>query len=350
MQGGGEETLREMEKRYRALFEDSKDAMYVTDCAGKLVDFNQAFAELFGYTKQELIGMDVRDIYCEPSDRYKFQKELDEHGSVKDYELKLRKLDGTQMDCLATASVWRGDDGSILGYQGITRDVTAQKRAQQMLESFAHQLVEAQAAERQKISRERHDQVGQVLTGLKLLLGMMARSLAGNMGAELRQAQELVDELMERVCDISLDLRPPMLDELGLLPALLWHFEHFTVQTGVRVEFRHTGLRRRLPLELSLGAYRIVQEALTNVARHAGVSEAIVQASATKDALRLLIEDHGVGFNASDEQCSQGLAGMRERALSLGGQLKIQSTPRNGTRIIARLPVGGSLKRDETQA
>jgi len=212
------------------------------------------------------------------------------------------------------------------------------------LQTLSRQLVEVQEAERRHIARELHDEVGESLTGLKLLLEMSACLPANEFTASLGEAQALVNELMTRVRDLSLELRPAMLDDLGLLPALLWHFDRYTAQTNVRVIFKHTGLEeRRFAPEVETAAYRIVQEALTNVARHAGVSDVTVQLRADQDTLGMQIEDQGTGFDpgAVAASATTGLAGMRERAGLLGGQLTVESALGVGTCVTAELPLGG---------
>ena len=129
-----EEAMRQSEQRYRTLFEDSRDAIYMTTREGEFFDVNQSAIDLFGYTREEMIGLDVRKIYASPADRRRFQQEIEEKGSVKHYEVKLRNKDGKEMYCLLTASVRRATDGSILGYQGIIHDVTEQKRLEDKLQ------------------------------------------------------------------------------------------------------------------------------------------------------------------------------------------------------------------------
>jgi two-component system cell cycle sensor histidine kinase/response regulator CckA len=142
-----EEALREKEERYRTLFEGSRDAVYITTLEGKFVDFNQAFLELFGYGKEELLELRSQDSYAHPDDRYQFRKEIEKNGFVRDYEVKLRKKDGREMDCLLTASVRRGIEGTILGYQGIIRDITDRKRAEQEMKVLEDQLLQSQKME-----------------------------------------------------------------------------------------------------------------------------------------------------------------------------------------------------------
>ena len=221
------------------------------------------------------------------------------------------------------------------------------------LRTLSQRLVEVQESERRHIARELHDEIGQTLTGLKLVLDMASRSSAENIESYFNEAQTLVNELMTQVRDLSLDLRPMMLDDLGLLPALLWHFKRYTGQTNVRVIFTHTDIeRRRFAPEVETAAYRIVQEALTNVARHADVSEVTVRIWANQDTLSVQIEDQGSGFDheaALAIGTSSGLAGMRERAALLSGQLTIESIPRTGTRLTAALPLGDPSEKSQDE-
>jgi signal transduction histidine kinase len=212
------------------------------------------------------------------------------------------------------------------------------------LKILSRRLMEVQEVERRNIARELHDEISQVLTGLKLSLEMCARLPADDVGASLRQANMLVNELMARARKLSLDLRPGMLDDLGLLPTLLWHIEHYTAQTRVRVAFKSSGLEgRRFTPEVETAAYRIVQEALTNVARHARASEATVRVWTDHHRLIIQVEDHGRGFDPEAVLAAgdtSGLAGMRERTVLLDGQLTIESRAGIGTHLMAELNIG----------
>ena len=128
-----EEDLRQSEERYRTLFEESIDGVYSVLRDGTITDANASFCKLFGYTREEMIGKDIRELYLDPADRRRFQKEIEKKGFVKDYEVKFRKRDGTEVDCLLTSSVHFGKDGSIAGYRGIVRDLTVRKGLQRQL-------------------------------------------------------------------------------------------------------------------------------------------------------------------------------------------------------------------------
>jgi PAS domain S-box-containing protein len=222
---------------------------------------------------------------------------------------------------------------------------------------LSRRLIEVQEAERRNLALELHDQIGQILTGLKLTLEMAARQPEDEARASIVQAQTLVNELMARARKMSLDLRPATLDHLGLLSALLWHIKQYSAQTQVRVAFKHNGLEgRRFPTETETAAYRIVQEALTNVARHAESDAATVRLWADEHSLNIQIEDQGKGFDTETPLATvntSGLAGMRERAHLLGGHLTIESNFGTGTHLTAELPIGEdtsdkALKRPRT--
>jgi len=246
--------------------------------------------------------------------------------------------------------------GTILNEQGVpirlvgtAQDVTELREAEQALREYAAQLrtlsrrlLEVQEEERRHLARELHDEVGQMLTGLRLILKPSADVTTNAANAEVEKARALVDDLLETVRQLSFDLRPAALDQLGLLPGLLALFDRFTGQSDVRVNFKHQGLDGRLAPEVETTAYRIVQEALTNVARHAEVADAAVRVWTTGDTLGLQIEDRGRGFDPEavlGEPRSSGLAGMRERVELLSGRLTIESRPAAGTLITAELPL-----------
>jgi signal transduction histidine kinase len=237
--------------------------------------------------------------------------------------------------------------------QQLRRARTAEREREQMLErmqALSRRLLEVPEAERRHLAGELHDEVGQMLTGLRLLLKPDRDLPTEALQGRFEQARGIIDELLERIRGLSFDLRPAALDQLGLLPALLALFERYTNQTGVLVQFKHKGLEERLAPEVETNAYRIVQEALTNVARHAGVAGVTVRIWAATDVLSIQIEDQGRGFDpevALATTRSRGLAGIQERVMLLGGQVTIESKPRAGTQITAQLPLHGHFRKEE---
>jgi len=217
-----------------------------------------------------------------------------------------------------------------------------ERRLRERLERHSRMVVEAQERERRRIARELHDEIGQTLTGLKLTLEGHDRLSPEVAAKRLVRARELSVELLRRVHDLSLDLRPAILDDLGLQPALVWLTERYREQTGVQVALVCSGLERRLRSEVETAAYRIVQEALTNVARHAGVDRASVDCALEGGLLRVEVVDDGRGFEVDAVPVGQssGLIGMEERARSTAGRIWVESTVGLGTTVVAELPAG----------
>ncbi len=212
------------------------------------------------------------------------------------------------------------------------------------LEQLTRRLVEVQEAERRFLAAELHDELGQSLTGLKLMLETSAALPEAELRARLKEAQGLTREVLRRVRELSLDLRPAMLDDVGLFAAVDWLCERFERQTSIRIDRQFDPFEtRRFRPEIEIAAFRIAQEALTNLARYAGVPQAEVALSADDAALHLTVRDRGAGFDParpkSTARLSSGLTGMTERARSVDGQVAITSAPGHGTTVSAALPL-----------
>jgi signal transduction histidine kinase len=249
--------------------------------------------------------------------------------------------DGSPQHWLAFKFPFQDSAGALL-LGGVSVNITERVRAEAKLRALSNRLVEVQEEERRALARELHDELGQSLTALRFTVEQLGALVGDDARPRAAEARAAIEEMLARVRDLSSDLRPPLLDHVGLAPALGSLVERYTARTGIRVGFRHTGLGRRFDLHVETAAYRIVQEALTNVGRHARVTEAAVRVWADADCLAAQIEDHGVGFDpaavaTSGRSC--GLAGMAERARLLGGELAIESNPGSGTHVFARLPI-----------
>ncbi len=226
-----------------------------------------------------------------------------------------------------------------------TRLLIEVKTNQESLQKLSQRLVQVHEEERRYLAIELHDEIGQYLTALKLRLNLTDENPRLT-NEQLSDAQDLVNELIQKVRQMSLDLRPSMLDDLGLLPALSWYFDRYIHQTGIEVVFNHNNLeQKRFDNEIEITIFRIIQESLTNVARHAGTQYVTVDLNVTGEILELEIEDEGVGFNIDDQKAgnSSGLTGMAERTKLLRGELEIKSKPGSGTRVLVKLP----LKQEE---
>ncbi len=246
-------------------------------------------------------------------------------------------------DYTTVPSIRGGDEVGALA-SGMQAMVGKLVQAQHELRELSRRLIHVQEQERRSIARELHDQTGQYLTVLKLMVDQALKSPGEGVGAKLKEVQTVLGEMMSQVRNLSLDLRPAMLDDLGLLPALLWYFERYTARTQVKVNFRHSGLEQNFPTDIRTAAYRIVQEALTNVLRHAKVSEVNVTAWADERNLHVQVDDEGAGFEPSHVGTkSSGLSGMKDRAYLAGGTFTVDSAPGAGTCITVELPLGGEV-------
>lgn len=213
------------------------------------------------------------------------------------------------------------------------------------LRALSLRLVEVQESERRSIARELHDQLGQVLTGLKMTLDQSLTLAAEPLRERLAEAVNLVSTLVAQVRHLSLELRPRLLDDLGLLIALDWHFRRYTQQTNIHVNFQHTPVPRRLPAMLETAIFRIVQEALTNAARHAHIADIAVRLWVDSERAGVQVEDKGGGFDAQAvlaARASTGLEAMRERAELLGGEFTLESKVGEGTRLTVELPLASA--------
>jgi two-component system sensor histidine kinase UhpB len=351
-----QDQLQEVSEKLYLVTETIQDAFWMSSPAdGAIAYLSPAFEEIWGRSRLwfQRLPQSLSDT-IHPEDCQQYAESSRKHAEGKDYTVEYRILrpDGSVRWIYDRGYPIYGEDGQVVMMTGVARDITPQKLAESNLKSaesnlrnMANRLVRLQEEERRNIARELHDQVGQSLTGLKLMINQAMRSPKENANSVLSEAQLVVTELIRQVREMSLTLRPSMLDDLGLLPTLLWHIERYTSQTGIKVNFEHQGLQRTFGPEMGTAAYRIIQEALTNVARYARVSEVSVQISADDDAISLIVEDFGRGFDLSKVSTkeSAGISGMRERAQLLGGSLVIKTSPGTGTCLTAELPLNKTI-------
>jgi PAS domain S-box-containing protein len=344
-----EDALHESEKSFRTLFEDAYDAIWVHDLDGNIQTVNKAAAELSGYPKEELLRMNVRSFLSaeslnlsrEVKDRLTQHQRLD-----APYELRIIRKDGSEATWMVTSNLITAD-GEPKGFQNIARDVTQEKRMRENLRYYLHQITKAQEEERKRIARELHDDMAQVLGSLSRQLDNFIRKKHGFASNEvlfLKDLQAQLNRGVQVVHRLVQDLRPSLLDDLGLIPALRSLTKSLQESEGIATDLKVSGGERRFLPEVELLLFRIVQEALSNIRRHAQASEAQVVIDFAEDRVKLTISDNGRGFELSGgvddfpRSGKLGLAGMQERAQLLGGTLEVRSTLGKGTTLIVEVP------------
>jgi PAS domain S-box-containing protein len=345
-----EDELRRSEARYKALVHSANDAVWQVTPDGTGAATGLAWWYAFtGQAPSEEADDGWLDV-VHPDDRARVRAAWAAAvtgGGSYAIEYRVRHRSGEYRDLAVRGTPVRV--GPAREWIGTFTDVTDRRRAEaalkdseERLRALSRRLLQVQEQERRHLARELHDEIGQLLTGLKLQLEAAERGAAADVAGPLATARDVARDLTDRVRELSLRLRPSMLDDLGLVPAVRWLTQGIEKQTGVKVAFRTDICDRRFPPAVETAAYRIVQEALTNVARHAGASEASVSLDCPEDELAVTVTDRGRGFDPRSVKpaATGGLAGMRERAELLGGELAVDSAPHAGTTITARLPLG----------
>jgi PAS domain S-box-containing protein len=347
--------LRESEERYRELFENAKDAIYVHDLQGTYLSINRAAEKLSGYSRQEIIGHNFKEFVAPEHVRYvrdSFWRKLAQQGETT-YEVEVIAKDGRRVPIeVSSRAIY--ENGELVGVQGMARDITERKLAEDALQVFSRQLIEAQEDERRRIARELHDQIGQILTAVKMNLHTVQQYCQGSeAGPYVKDNIEAVDEALRLVRDLSVDLRPPILDDLGLTTALRWYVDRYTKRTGLSVDvlIDLVDENERFSRDLETACFRIAQEALTNVVRHAKASHVVVRVTRDANALLLTVKDDGIGFDVerlrkrAPRVATLGLISMQERAHAAGGTIDLDSAPANGTEIRFSLPLDATSRR-----
>ena len=335
------EELGESEQRYRNLFENSSDAIFIAK-EGKIVAFNQAALDLFGFSLEEAIGSNTTDRFVDPN---RLREEVARVGSVRDFEVKLLKKDGTVMDCLVTASRRvAGDESDSAEIQGIIRDITERKQA---AEGALQQTREvAVLGERNRMAREIHDTMAQGFTGIVLQLEAAEQAMeqsSSEVPDHLARARGLAREGLQEARTSVWGLLPHALEQAPLDTALQEEVRRFDSAGSERTEINISGKTRELPEDVQTVLLRVCQESLTNIRRHAGATEVSVSLKYHPGGVHLGVQDNGVGFdpdnvNNGDGQRTFGLTGMEQRAQQLEGILTINSNKGQGTLVEVTIP------------
>ena len=346
--------IQAREKRYRMLFEQSLDAVSLVRPDGLLLDANPPLLRLLGLTRSDIGTFHAPSTYVDPAARYPFVSRLiSQEGVVKD-EVLLRTKTGRIFLCARSGVAIRGDDDEVIGFQVVHRDVTEERKAEKALRRSQRKLRRLAARgentleeERKRIARELHDQVGQALTGMKLDVLKMSRGVESGTPvtpAHLSDLEASIDSTILDVRRISSELRPGILDDVGLVAALEWQLDLFGKRTGMECILDAAEAPVTLGESASTVLYRVYQELLTNVARHAKASKVEVRFRCDGGQCTLTVRDDGRGITREESLRSEalGLVGIRERLLPFGGTLKLRGRRGEGTVATVLMPILGA--------
>ena len=347
------ERLTESEQQLRAIFETEPECVKLLDRQGRLLNMNPAGLTMIeAGSMDEVVGRDVLSIVA-PEHRSAFaaltQQVFD--GKSGTLEFEIVGLKGTRRWLETHAVPLPGADGRISALLGVTRDITIRKRAEGALARSRAQLRRLTARleavreeERTRIAREIHDQLGQALTALKMDLAWLRKKpprRAAAVARKLREMDAVIDGTIEETHRLASELRPRILDDLGLPAATRWLAEEFQRRSTLRCDVQVTSEEPRLGIAQATAVFRILQEALTNVVRHARASAVEIRCFVVGDVLELFVRDDGRGITPAeaDDQRSLGLLGIRERALTWSGEVLVRGEPGRGTTLRLIMPI-----------
>ena len=354
---GALSALRESEERFRTLVEMLPNGVQRNDLSGRITFSNPAHCRMHGYEPGELIGRYIWDFKPTAEERAalieQFQYLVREQPEPKPVRTRDLTRDGRIISVQVDWTYERDPSGRLTGFVSVISDITQQVEAEASLREFARRLqtlsrklLAAQETERRRIATDLHDQIGQSLTALKMNLQSLRRSVGNGDEAQAWGAcLKTLDDTIQEVRNLSRALRPSVLDDLGLVPAIQWLLKSQIKQAGLKTRLQTNLDDVRLPPPIETAAFRIVQEAINNCLRHARARRLDVSVCSTGETLLLRIEDDGAGFEVqqalqrANRGDSLGLLGMQERAVLLDGDLQIESAPGQGTRICATIPI-----------
>jgi PAS domain S-box-containing protein len=335
---------------YRNLFENAHDAIWFHDIDGTILAANKAAQDLTGYPIEEFIGRRVQEFMDEGMIKLGAEvkrKLLNGEPFTQPYEQQTVTKDGVRKTAMITSSVMTIDNEPV-GFQHIGRDVSEERRMQNNLRYYLNQITRAQEEERKRISRELHDDTSQALFAISRQMDNFIRDnvmLSERQRTLLQDIRQRIGVTLQGIRRFSQDLRPSIIDDLGLMPAVKWLVKQKSEESGIEILLKIAGKEQRLLPEMELILFRIIQEGLNNISKHASASEAEVQVGFEDSRVDVSIIDNGQGFELPQTvgdlspSGKLGLVGMQERVSLLNGSLTIKSKPGKGTEVRVSVPL-----------
>ena len=352
-----ERALHATEERFRLLFQRNLAGVYRATVEGQYLECNDAYALMFGFdSPEELKATGAWCLYPDQQMRNAMLEQVRSHGSLNNYEMQLRRKDGSAVWALANITYRAAEGNTPAVIEGIALDITKRKLdeakladSREQLRALSARLASIREEERTAIAREIHDSLGQMLTGLKLDVAWLHKRLTSGSASDAQEVlvqkaegmASLLDDTIQTVRDLATQLRPGVLDTLGLTAAIEWQVQDFQARTGIESEIWLCPEPKELPQEKATALFRILQEILTNIIRHAEATRVVIHLIPTEGALLLSVEDNGRGITTGNlrDAKSLGLLGMRERALMVGGEVDFEGTAERGTTVTVKVPL-----------
>ncbi len=324
---------------------DSNDAVIICDLDDQIIAWNKGAQKMYGYTEAEALAMSIKRLM--PENKLIRAREL-VRVSAAPIEAQRLTRGGRTLDVLLTVTVLRDDNGRPVEVATTERDITEQKRSERELRGLHMRAISAQETERKRLSRELHDGVGQILSGVKFRLESLPGEIAldGKAAGKIVKVGGLLSQAISEIRRVSQNLMPSELVDLGLEPALRTLCREFKERAGVPVTLQAGNVPAEIAPGLALALFRIAQEALNNVGKHSKATLASVNLSRKGKEIVLSVKDNGIGFALGGKRQPAGrgigLGSMRERSELLGGSLELNSKPGSGTMLTVRIPLSGA--------
>ena len=341
------DSFKEQAEDYWSLFDNAVAALYRTGIEdGRVIMCNERLAQILGYKNREevIAKYNVAENYVDRNRRDELIDVLNRFKKVEDFEVLMKRKDGSHFWANLSAVIFP-EKGYL---EGMLVDMTERKLIEEENKMLVRQLIRIQEEERKRIARDLHDALGQALSSLQFSVGTLRESIPGDLASPKSLCDKIVSDI-EQVGDtvrrISSNLRPAMLDHLGLVPALEWYIGRFMERhKGLAVDFQVIGFKKRLDPEIEIALYRVLQEALANIAKHSMATRVRILLTFSYPKVIMTIRDNGIGFDGRRTKSSSrsgfegvGLPSMRERIGAAGGHLEIRSAQGRGTSIRVEL-------------
>lgn len=347
-----EEALKVSEIKYRELVQNANSIILKFDREGKITFFNEYAQRFFGFKEKEILGLNILGTIVP----WKGSRGVDYRAMIVDFlkhpekyetnENENTRRNGDRVWIAWTNKLVLGENGKTNEILSIGNDITERKKARQHIHFLTHQLIKAQENERLKISRDLHDNIAQDLSTLKIGLETLFSDQTPELRKKIKSLSNILHRSIASVRNMSYDLRPPELDQLGLVTTLFLYCEEFSESTGIYIDFGAAGMEGvDFHYDVEINMYRLVQEALNNIKKHSGATMARIRLVASSPNIVIRIEDNGIGFDiekrkkAAIDEKRMGLKSMEERVALLEGDIRIQSRPNKGVTIRIEMPM-----------